>query len=58
MLLSSLREVISKQVQEIQTLQKNVTGLTASNKSKDEEVYIIHRSFRYGFTEKEFRLRP
>jgi len=38
MLLSSLREVISNQAQEIQTLQKSVRDLTASNKIKDEEI--------------------
>ena len=57
MLLSSLREVISSQAQEIQALQKNVKDLTASNKTKDEEVHVIHHSFRCRFTERVFRSR-
>ena len=38
MLVSSLREVISNQAQEIQTLQKNIKDLTTSCKTKDDEV--------------------
>ena len=38
MLLSSLREVISNQAQEIQTLQKSVKDLTVSSRTKDDEV--------------------
>ena len=57
MLLSSLREAISKQGQEIQTLQKNVKDLTASNKAKDQEVDFIPHFFSYGFTERVCRLR-
>jgi len=43
MLLSSLREVISNQAQEIQTLQKNIGDLSASNKTKDNEVRAVYR---------------
>ena len=43
MLVSSLREVISNQAQEIQTLQKNIKDLTASNKIKDDEVRTVYR---------------
>lgn len=42
MLLSSLREVISNQAHEIQTLQKSVKDLAASNKTKDDEARPIH----------------
>jgi len=42
MLLASLREVISNQAQEIQTLQKNIKDLTASSKPKDDEVRTVY----------------
>jgi len=42
MLLSSLREVISNQAQEIQTLQKNIKDLTASSKTKEDEVRGVY----------------
>lgn len=42
MLLSSLREVISNQAQEIQRLQLGIKDFTTSNKTKDEEVCVIH----------------
>lgn len=45
MLLSSLREVISNQAHEIQTLQKSVKDLTASSKTKDDEVRCIRQPF-------------
>lgn len=51
MLLSSLREVISNQAREIQTLQKSIKDLTVSNETKDEEVLGIHRDLCYEFTE-------
>ena len=57
MLLSSLREAISKQGQEIQTLQKNAKDLTTSNKAKDQEVGFIPHFFSYRFTERVLRLR-
>jgi hypothetical protein len=41
MLLSSLREVISNQAQEIQRSKGGIKDLTASNKTKDEEVRVI-----------------
>jgi hypothetical protein len=41
MLLSSLREVISNQAHEIQTLQKSIKDLTVSSKTKDDEVCAI-----------------
>lgn len=44
MLLSSLREVISNQAQEIQTLQKNIRDLNASNKAKDDQVRVVHKA--------------
>ena len=43
MLLSSLREVISNQAQEIQTLQKSVKDLTASTRKKDDEVRATYQ---------------
>jgi len=43
MLLSSLREVISNQAHEIQTLQKSMKDLTASSKTKDDEVRYIRQ---------------
>ena len=46
MLLSSLREVISNQAHEIQTLQKSIKDLTVSSKTKDDEVRAIYRVFR------------
>lgn len=46
MLLSSLREVISNQAHEIQTLQKSLKDLTASSKAKDDEVRIIYQFSR------------
>ena len=45
MLLSSLREVISNQAHEIQTLQKSMKDLTASSKNKDDEVCSIRQPF-------------
>ena len=56
-LLSSLREVISNQAQEIQKLQKSIKDLTTSNKTRDEEVRVVRHPFHYGFTEQQFRLR-
>ena len=41
MLVSSLREVISNQAQEIQTLQKSIKDLTNSSKAKDNEVWLF-----------------
>ena len=38
MLLNSLREVISNQAHEIETLQKGTKDLVASNETKDNEV--------------------
>lgn len=40
MLLSSLREVISNQAQEIQALQKSIKDLSVSSKTKDDEVWL------------------
>jgi len=47
MLLSSLREVISNQAHEIQTLQKSMKDLTASSKTKDDEVRYIRQYFDF-----------
>jgi hypothetical protein len=44
-LLSSLREVISKQAHEIQMLQKSIKDLTTSNKTKGDEVRAIYQPF-------------
>jgi len=54
MLLSSLREVISNQAQEIQTLQKNIKDLTTSSKTKDDEVRYSLTFPHSRFTEPEF----
>ena len=43
MLLSSLREVISNQAHEIQTLQKSVKDFSTSSKIKDDEVGAVYR---------------
>ena len=56
MLLSSLREVISNQAHEIQTLQKSIKDFTTSNNAKDDEV--CDRLPRFKYTKQEFRSRP
>jgi len=56
MLLSSLREVISNQAHEIQTLQKTIKDSTASGKTKDEEVRASRHYFFQWLAEQEFRL--